>query len=254
MGETTSIRQAFIAVLRNRNFHKSFLVFLFAYYTLIYYFGELIDFAGWEALRWDFFYGVHDVHRIFFLAPIVYAGHVFRVKGAVIATLAAFIIFLPRAFIISPFPDPLLRTVLFTAVVGIAGVLTGIARNESERRSHLEAMVRSERDRLLGILERMEEGVIIVGPDYGIRFMNSSMIQEFGECTSSSCYQYLHKSNTPCEAICKLPAVIDGRTERWEYTFPDSITYEVVASPYVDSDGAVCQLATFRNITQRKKA
>ncbi|MCK4723467.1 MAG: hypothetical protein KAT75_09185, partial [Dehalococcoidia bacterium] len=41
--------------------------------------------------------------------------------------------------------------------------------------------------------------------------------------------------------------------ERWEYNFPDGRTYEVVASPFVDSDGEVCQLASFRNITQRKQ-
>ena len=32
------------------------LLFLFVFCTLFYYFGELVDFAGWEALRWDFFF------------------------------------------------------------------------------------------------------------------------------------------------------------------------------------------------------
>jgi len=254
MSETTSYHRAALAVLRNRNFHRSFLVLLFGYYTLIYYFGELIDFAGWESLRWDFFYGVHDIHRLFFLIPIIYAGYVFRVKGATIVTLAAFIVFLPRALVISPFTDPITRTVVFTVVAGIIGALTGIAHNESERSSRLETLVRSERDKLLGILERMEEGVLITGPDYRIRFMNLSMIRDFGEGTGSPCYEHLHKFDAPCDQICKLPNVIDRKIERWEYNFPDGRTYEVLASPYVDSDGAVCQLATFRNITQRKKA
>jgi len=229
------------------------LLSLFAVCTLLYYFGELVDLAGWTALRWQFFYGVHDVHRLFFLAPIIYAGHCFRVKGAVIITLAAFVAFLPRSLIVSPFPDPMLRIVLFTVVAGFMGSFTGVMHNQSELRSYLEALLRSERDRFLGVLEKMEDGVMIVGPDYRIHFMNPSMVKEFGESVGSHCYEYLHNFDDPCDQICKLPSVLDGATERWEYNFPDGRTYEVIASPFVDSDGTVCQLATFRNITQRKQ-
>ena len=183
MSGANSYRRRALAVLRTRRFY--ILLLLFALCTLLYYFGELIDLAGWTALRWQFLYGVHDVHRLFFLAPIIYAGHSFRVKGAVIITLAAFIVFLPRSLIVSPFPDPMLRMVLFTIVAGFMGCFTGVIRNEAERRSYLEALIRSERDRFLGMLERMEDGVMIVGPDYRIRFMNPSMVREFGDGVGS---------------------------------------------------------------------
>jgi len=236
-----------------RTRHSYILLALFGICTLLYYFGELVDFAGWTALRHDFFYGVHDVQRLFFLAPIIYAGHVFRVRGAVIVTLAGFIAIMPRAFIISPFPDPMLRIVLFTIIAGVMGSFMGVIRNEFERRSYLEALVRSERDKLLGILERMEDGVMIIGPDYRIRFLNPSIVREFGEGLGSYCYEYLHNFADPCDQICKLPSVLDGATERWEYSFPYGRTYDVIASPFVDSDGQVCQLTTLRNITQRKQ-
>ena len=226
---------------------------LLLFCTLFYYFGELVDWAAWEALRREFFYGIHDVHRLLFLAPIIYAGYVGRVKGAVIVTLVAFIIFLPRAFFISPFPDPLLRMVLFTAAAGVIGSLTGMIRNESERCRELEMVIRNERDKLSGILERMEDGVLITGPDYRIRFVNPSMKRDFGEGIGTHCYEYLHNLEHPCQEVCKLSAVINGEVARWEYTFPDGRTYEVVASPYIDSDEVVCQLATFRNITPRQK-
>jgi hypothetical protein len=48
--------------------------------------------------------------------------------------------------------------------------------------------------------------------------------------------------------------VINGATEKWEYSLADGRTYEVVASRFVDSDGVACQLAVFRSVTQRKKA
>lgn len=361
--------------------------------TSFYYFGEIVDLAGWMVLRWDFFYTVHDLHRLLFLAPILYASYSFRVKGAVIATLIALVIFLPRALFISPFPDSALRMMIFIIIAGILSSVVGIARNqaaantklqeqhqandrllqlseeryrqifqnaydaiwvndmegniisvndaatrlvgykledlsptnprtsltpeslrtanevrtkllrgepvaqpyeqrlitkqgtetilklttnvvkleerpigfqhiardvtqelhEAEQRRHLEALVKEERDKLFGILERMRDGVLIIGHDYKIRFMNSSMTKTFGEGTGSYCYHHLHQFHSPCQQICQLPTVINGTTVRWEYCFPDGRTYDVIASPFIDSDGVVCQLSTFRDITERKQ-
>ena len=227
---------------------------LLVFCTLFYYFGELVDWAAWEALRREFFYGIHDIHRLLFLAPIIYAGYFGRVKGAIIVTLISFVIFMPRSFFISPFPDPLLRTVLFTLIAGVIGSLTGIIRNKSERCRRLETTIRNERDKLLHIVDGIADGVLITGPDYRIRFMNSNMVTEFGDGTGSPCFQHLHNLDAPCEQNCRIPDVINNREiGKWECSFPDGRIYEVVAAPYVDSDGVVCQLSVFRNITQRKK-
>jgi len=238
-------------VLANRDFY--IVLSLFVVCTLLYYFGELIDYAGWTSLRGDFFYGVHDVQRLFFLAPIIYAGHAFRVKGALIVTLAALLAFLPRILIVTPYPDPMLRTLIFTVVAGCIGCSAGVIHNQTERRAYLESLITSERDRLLSIFNKMEDGVMITGPDYKIRFMNPGLVREFGEGVSPICYEYIHGFDSPCEQICKLPSVIGGETQRWEYNLTDGRTYDVIASPFVDSDGKVCQLAILRNVTQRKQ-
>ena len=243
-----------IAVLNRHRFFPLYTLFALIWIsTVLYYFGELVDVAGWEQLRWDFFYGVHDIQRLVFFIPIVFAGYFFRVKGALIVTFVSFVVFLPRAVMISPFPVPMLRVVLFAAIAGVMGFLTAVARNEYENRGRLERLVARERDNLLGILERMEDGVLIVGSDYIIRFMNPSMVRDFGSGMNSYCYTHLHGFDEPCRGICRLPGVINGATERWEYTLPDGTTYEVVASPLLSADGETCQLAIFRNMTQRKK-
>jgi PAS domain-containing protein len=255
MNRSTVDRQAILTALRSRNFYRLYILgVLLVCCILFYYFGELVDSAGWEGLRWGFFYGVHDVHRLLFLAPIIYAGYVFGVKASIIITIVATMAFLPRALFVSPYPDPLLRTLFFIIIAGTIGYLTAKAHSESERCCRLEILLRSERDKLLGIMERMADGVIITGPDYRIRFMNPSMIRDFGEGIGSYCYECLRNFDAPCCQICKLPNVINGAIERWEYNFLDGRAYDVLASPYVDSDGTVCQLATFRDITQRKKA
>lgn len=242
-------------VLKARGFHIFYILLtLFGICTLFYYMGELVDFASWTSLRWEFFYSVHDVHRIFFLVPIIYAAYFYRVRGTLIVTIGAFIVFLPRALFISDYPDPLLRPVLFTIVAGFVGVLIGITRNEIEQRQQFQALLKNERDNLLGIFESIEDGVFIVGPDYKVRFTNSSMVKEFGKGMGLRCHEYLHSLDEPCGQLCMLPKVIKGTAYRWEYDLPNGKTYEVVASPFIDADGTTCQVATFRNITQRKQA
>ncbi|MFC1948090.1 ATP-binding protein [Chloroflexota bacterium] len=247
-----SFRYILLDILSKRSFHIILLSLLFIYYSVVYYFGEIVDVTGWEFLRWDFFYGVHDVHRLFFLIPVIYTGYVFRIKWSLVVTFVAFLVFLPRALFISPFSDPLIRIILFTLLSGIVGTLTGLFRNESERRSSLENTVKTERDKMLGILNRMEDGVLITGPDYIIRFMNPSMSREFGNGIGTRCYEYLQGLEKPCSELCCLDNP-EGPPERREYSFNDGRTYDVILSPYIDTDGAVCQLSTFRNISQRKK-
>jgi PAS domain-containing protein len=219
--------------------------------TLFYYFGELIDYTRIEALRWQIFYSVHDIHRMFFLAPIIYAGYVARVKGAVIVTLVTFMIFMPRALFFSPYPDPALRAVLFTVIAGSVGVLTGISRNEAVKRSKVESILVTERDRLMEVMEKLDEGVLIIGPDYKIRFVNPAMKNVFGEGIGALCYRYFGKGESPCEGVCKLPDVLTGNVEKWRYDLASGKAYEIISSPYTDTDGTVCQLAIYRDVTKK---
>jgi hypothetical protein len=223
--------------------------------TAFYYFGELVSWTGWEALRRDFFYGIHDIHRLLFLAPIIYAGYIGRVKGAVIITLLSFAIFLPRAFFISPFPDPLLRTVLFVLGAGSIGVLTGIIRNKSEQCIMLERKIKGLKDKSFSIADGIGDGVLITGPDYLIRYMNPRMVKDFGKGINVPCYKLLHNRESPCERNCGIQDIVNRKREiaRWECALADGRTFSVGAVPYVDLDGTVCQISVFRNVSARDK-
>lgn len=235
------------------NFRPFILPLLLVFCTLFYYFGELVTWAAWDTLRSNFFYSVHDVHRLLFLAPIIYTGYTARVKGALIVTMITFIIFLPRAFFISPYPDPLLRMVLFVIFAGVIGALVGTIRNQTIKSQRLEAVITSERDKLLRIVDGMADGVVITSPDYRIRLMNSKMVAAFGEGIGLTCYKHLRNVDAPCQQECHIPDVINKEEIwKWECSFPDGKTYEVVAAPYVDTDGTVCQISIFRDIIQRK--
>src|SRR4030042_5151545 len=143
MNKLTIGGQKILVVLKGRNAYSFYTLFLmWGLCTLFYYFGELVDFAGWEALRWDFFYSVHDVHRLLFLAPIIYAAYVFCIQATLMMTVISLMTFLPRAILISPFPDPIGRMVVFSLIAGIMGYLTAIVRRESARRTRLETILK----------------------------------------------------------------------------------------------------------------
>lgn len=209
--------------------------------ALIYYFGEIVDFFSWNTLRWEFFYSVHDVQRLLFLAPVIYAAYRLGTRATIITTLIASMIMLPRALFVSPYPDPLLRMSVSILIIGIVGYLVATNRR-------LETSLARDRDMLIGILERMEDGVVIIGSDYRVRFTNATMSREFGVSVGSTCYQSIYDLGSPCPEICRLKNVLAGSVERWQYIFPDGRSYEIVASPFVDRDGTVCSLATYRDI------
>jgi PAS domain-containing protein len=239
--------------IKSTEFKPYLLLLLMAVCTLVYYFGELIDWAAWDSIRANFFYGIHDVHRLLFLAPIVYTGYTAGSKGAIIITLISFVIFLPRAFFISPYPDPLLRMVIFTVFAGVIGVLVGNIRRQTAKYHQLEIAEAREKSRLKEIIDGLADGIVITDRDYKIRFMNASMVRDYGEGSGITCYKHLRNSDEPCRKACKIEDVITGGDiQRWECEFPDGKIYEITAAPYKDSDGTECQISVFRDTGRRK--
>ncbi len=249
-----SITEVVKTGLKDRMFYRLYILGLLLFFcTLFYYFGEIVDYFRIDSLRWDIFYAVHDVHRLLFLAPILYAAHVFGIRAAIIITVISGGIWMPRAVFISPYPSPVLRAILFLVAEGLIGYLTASTLKKNRFIEKLENEVRADRDRLQSILRRMSDGVIMVGPDYKVRFANEVMKKTFGETDGLPCYKYIYHFLEPCDKQCRLQEVIKGKIARWEYSFPDGSIFEVEASPYIDSDGVTCQLATYRDITHLKK-
>lgn len=81
----------------------------------------------------SFFTSVHDIHRTLFLIPVMYSAIVFRVKGSIFSSIAFLCIILPRAILFSPYPDPLMRSLLFVLVGMLIGLLVATQLNFIER-------------------------------------------------------------------------------------------------------------------------
>jgi PAS domain S-box-containing protein len=156
------------------------LLVLFIVCTAFYYFGELIVLFGWGALRWDIFYTVHDPHRMLFLVPILYASYYYRLRGAVLANVISLLIFLPRAFFVSLYPDPILRMFIFVIVATVMSLLAVVIFNQRDKRRELTDALKQSKEKYLNILQYMFDSYYEVDLSGKFTFVNDSVCRSLG--------------------------------------------------------------------------
>jgi hypothetical protein len=228
-----------------RDYYRFYLLFIiFVLCCLFYYFGEIVDYFNWDALRLDFFYGVHDVHRLVFLIPIIYTAYFFGVMPTIIIIILTICVFLPRAIFISPYPDPILRATLFTVFAAGAGIFTAILSDQNKVK---QKYITKQEWQCFQALNEMGEGVMLVSADHKILFLNETLEKEFGDGQGAQCYTYLHNRDVPCAEICKIDEVLKGTNSDLECEISGR-KYRISILPYYNIDGSICQLSIFKSI------
>ena len=131
--------------------NKSFwhITILMIAFTAFYYMDVIINLGGWTHLKWKIFYTVHDLHRALFLIPAMYAAYEFRLRGIAVTSFLSLLIFLPRALVVSPYPDPLFRALIFMVSMVIMGVLLSkLLNNISEKKVLMQDLSQTQNDLL----------------------------------------------------------------------------------------------------------
>jgi len=127
-----------------RNPHLWYVIIVMLACSIFYYLESIIAFIGWPYPQWAIFDMPHDLHRFLFLIPVLYAAYTFRVRGAIAVALISILIFLPRALFISPYPDALLRPIIFSIVAGALGILMSVLLNNSTERKEVEVKLKEK--------------------------------------------------------------------------------------------------------------
>ncbi|MFH1293892.1 MAG: PAS domain S-box protein [Pseudomonadota bacterium] len=114
-------------------------------------------------------------------------------------------------------------------------------------------MTNKESQRLISILDAIEDGIYIIDADYTLEFMNKTMVRDFGAGVGKKCYQTINNCDEICP-WCRAKEVFDGETLHWEHHVPaiDKI-YDLLEQPLKNADGTVSKLSICRDITQRKR-
>jgi hypothetical protein len=228
-----------------REYYRFYLLFIiFVLCCIFYYFGEIVDYFRWEALGLDFFYGVHDIHRLIFLIPIMYTAYYFGLMPTVIIIILTICVFLPRAIFISPYPDPILRASLFTIIAAATGIFTAVISDQDKKK---QKYIKKQEWQYFQTLNEVDDGVMLVSSDHKILFLNETLKKEFGEGQGAQCYTYLHNRDIPCAEICKMDEVLKGKNSEIQCEISGK-KYRVSVLPYFDLNGKICQLSIFKII------
>lgn len=108
-------------------------------------------------------------------------------------------------------------------------------------------------NKLLNILNTIEDGICIVNQQYDIEYVNDVIKKQFGSIIGHKCYQYFHNRKEACP-WCKIQEILEGKTIRWEWvSSKDQKTYDITDSPLENPDGSISKLQTFRDITEQKE-
>lgn len=119
-------------------------------------------------------------------------------------------------------------------------------------RKRMENLIQLERDKLIGILNSMEDGVAIINPDFGVEYVNPSMQTHFGNVNNLKCYEYYNNRNDVCP-WCYIREVFGGKTLRREAkSSKTGRIYEITDAPLENAGGKVSKLSVFHDITERK--
>lgn len=113
----------------------------------------------------------------------------------------------------------------------------------------------TERTRLLNLLDRLPAYVVLLGPDYSIRYENRGFRQLFGPGVGRPCYEVIRGQDRPC-AVCPPFDVFDSRTLCvCEWACPERRSaFRIYSYPFEDVDGSPLVLKLGIDITSGVRA
>ncbi len=249
-------------IFRDKHFY--ILLAFFIVCTLFYYSGELVTLFGWDSLRWEILYTVHDPHRMLFLIPILYSSYHFRLRGAILANILSLLIFLPRAFFISPYPDATLRMAVFVTVATVISILAVLIFNERDKRNKsIDAQKQSE-EKYRNILNQMYDSYYEVDLAGNFTFVNGATCLNLGysreELIGSNFKMVLSENDAKTVFEAYHAVYVSGEPNKgfaFEVTCKDGTTRfaESSVSLRKNERGEIIGFSSIsRDITERKQA
>ena len=247
-----------LKVVRNPRFWL--VVVLFVIGVMLHY-PQQLPFGGMEAP--SSFLGLtrHTVERVYLLAPIIYAGFTFGLKGGIASLVTALGIMLPRAILISGSPDEaLVESIGIIAVGTVTNLLFHIRRREQERTRVTDALLKAEEEKWRSSFNALDDVMLIIDRDYNIENINDSGLALLGksrdEVVGKKCYQIVRGADYPqeeCPCLKTWETKQVGSLDRYEARFDRY--FSIKSSPIFGENGEIIKFVDLmRDITELKRA
>ena len=103
------------------------------------------------------------------------------------------------------------------------------------------------------ILDAFDDGIYVMNRDLVVEYMNSAMIEQFGEGVGKKCNQLINQTDEKCP-WCRSDEIFAGKKIRREVYVPRvDKTYYLTEIPFENEDGNILKLSIYRDITESKK-
>jgi PAS domain S-box-containing protein len=103
------------------------------------------------------------------------------------------------------------------------------------------------------ILDAFDDGIYVMNRDLVVEYMNSAMIEQFGEGIGKKCHQLINQTDEKCP-WCRSDDIFAGNKIRREVYVPRiDKTYYLTEIPFENEDGSILKLSIYRDITESKK-
>ena len=149
--DTTETEKVHDSDLMNifRSRHIWYITTLMFLCSILYYLDIILDLAGLPTPSWSLFLISHDLYLLFLSVPLLYAAYMFRIRGIVITSITAFVIFIPRAVINTSYLEPFYRAVLFTTFIALLGILIAYVQNRRIQIAEAYTIVKQHAEKLM---------------------------------------------------------------------------------------------------------
>jgi len=188
-----------------RSPHLWIIIALMALCTLIYY-ADQTTLIGISRLSHGLFTTVHDLHRTLFFIPIIYASLLFRVRGSLTTSFVFLCIVLPRALLISPYPDSLLRPLVFVTFAAFISLFIATQLNRIEREIRTGAELGAAYHELSEAHEKLKESQD--------ELIQAEKLTLLGQMAAS----FVHEAKNPIAAALVLTKLLNKEISKGDFS------------------------------------
>jgi signal transduction histidine kinase len=219
------------------NLHFLILAILLALCIFQYYIDQtsLVNIPFFNS---SFFVGVHDMNRALFLIPIIYSALVYRVRGVVITSIIFLVTVLPRALLISTYPDPLLRALISVAFSALVSLLIAIELNGFERERKIRIELDSAYQKLSEYTQTLQ--------DNQEQLVQAEKLTSLGQLAAS----IAHEVNNPLSGVLLYTQLLIKRINSDKFNKENALDYlSKIESELTRSTGLVRNMLDFSRQT-----
>ncbi len=129
----------------------------------------------------------------------------------------------------------------------------GIMAIRSQKNVRLaEKMIRDERDKLQNVVNGIGEGMYIVNKDFVLEFQNNIIRDQFGGSIGKICYESIFQRDKPCSFCHMQESISKNCIKQLETDFLNHKHYDIIFSPFQESDKEIKSVVVLRDITDKK--